>query len=97
MRLYLYPVRLGWRLICLLFLTPSIAFVVQILLANVSAVLVLTQKFARPEDEVRFCGMQGDEENIWGFGQMLSVVMLLLPVMTAAQTYLEGRQEILKG
>ncbi|EFQ92146.1 hypothetical protein CFE70_007943 [Pyrenophora teres f. teres 0-1] len=96
-RLYLYPARLGWRLVCLLFLTPSVAFVVQNLLANVSAVLVLTQKFVKPEDQGKFCGLQGDEENVWGFGQMLSVVMLLLPVLMAAQTYLEARHEIFES
>ena len=97
MHFYFYTARMGWRLVCCLFLTPSIAFVVQILLANISAVLVLTQKFARPEDEAKFCGLQGTEENVWGFGQMLSVVMLLLPIVTAAQTYLEARQEISDG
>ncbi|EDU42175.1 hypothetical protein PtrSN002B_007906 [Pyrenophora tritici-repentis] len=96
-RLYLYPAKLARRLICLLFLTPSVAFVVQNLLANISAVLVLTQKFVKPKDEKRFCGMQSKEENVWGFGQMLSVVMLLLPILTAAQTYLEARHEILES
>ncbi|KAI4917258.1 hypothetical protein J4E90_003765 [Alternaria incomplexa] len=69
----------------------------MILLAILSAILVLTQKFARPEDPDKFCGLQDDEENIWGFGQTLSVVMLLLPAITALQTYLEARQDIKKG
>jgi hypothetical protein len=91
------PARLGLRLIYYLFLNPAIAFVVQILLAILSAILVLTQKFAAPEDPKRFCGLQDQQENVWGFGQTLSVVMLLLPAITALQTYLEARQDISEG
>jgi hypothetical protein len=91
------PARLGLRLIYYLFLNPFVAFIVQILLAILSAILVLTQKFAVPEDPKRFCGLQDEEENVWGFGQTLSVVMLLLPAITALQTYLEARQDISEG
>jgi hypothetical protein len=62
-----------------------------------SAILVLTQKFAQPKDPEKFCGLQDKGENVWGFGQTLSVVMLLLPAMSACQTYLEGRQDISEG
>jgi uncharacterized membrane protein YhaH (DUF805 family) len=93
----LCPARLGLTLIYYLFLNPFVAFIVQILLAILSATLVLTQKFAAPEDPSRFCGLQDDEENVWGFGQTLSVVMLLLPAVAALQTYLEARQEISEG
>lgn len=91
------PAHCSLRFLYYLFLNPLIAFVVQIVLAILSAILVLTQKFAAPEDGSRFCGLQDEEENVWGFGQTLSVVMLLLPAMTAFQTYLEGRQEISEG
>jgi hypothetical protein len=91
------PARLGLRLIYYLFLNPFVAFIVQILLAMLSAILVLTQKFAAPEDAKRFCGLQDEEENVWGFGQTLSVVMLLLPAITALQTYLEAKQDISEG
>ncbi|CAN9158698.1 unnamed protein product [Alternaria alternata] len=94
---FICPARLGLRLIYFLFLNPAIAFVVQILLAILSAILVLTQKFAAPEDPANFCGLQDKEENVWGFGQTLSVVMLLLPAITALQTYLEARQDIKQG
>lgn len=94
---FICPARLGLRLIYFLFLNPAIAFVVQILLAILSAILVLTQKFAAPEDPANFCGLQDNEENVWGFGQTLSVVMLLLPAITALQTYLEARQDIKQG
>jgi hypothetical protein len=84
----------GLCLIDFLFLNPLVAFTIQILLAVLSAILVLTQKFARPSDERMFCGLQDDGENVWGFGQTLSVAMLLLPVLTAWNTYLEGMQNI---
>lgn len=85
------------RILYYLFLNPIIAFGVQILLALLSAVLVLSQKFAAPHDPKRFCGLQDENENVWGFGQTLSVVMLLLPAMSACQAYLEGRQAISEG
>jgi hypothetical protein len=68
---------------------------VQIILALLSVILVLSQKFAMPEGgDGQKCGLQDEGENVWGFGQTLSVVMLLLPAMSACQTYLEGRQDI---
>lgn len=95
--LVLLPAHLGLQLIYLLFLNPLIAFSMQILLAILSAVLVLTQKFARPSDQKTFCGLQGEGDNVWGFGQTLSVAMLLLPVLSAFHTYLEGRHDIREG
>lgn len=89
--------RFGLRIIYFLFLNPLSAFTVQILLATLSAILVLSQKFAEPSDQKRFCGLQDKEENVWGFGQTLSVAMLLLPVLGAVHTYLEGRQDIREG
>jgi hypothetical protein len=88
---------IGLRVLYYLFLNPLIAFSVQILLAILSVILVLTQKFSSPKDPNRFCGLQDESENAWGFGQTLSVFMLLLPAMSACQTYLEGRQEISEG
>jgi hypothetical protein len=88
------PGQIGLRILYYVFLNRLIAFIVQILLAVLSTILVLTQKFTPPTDPKRFCGLQDGGENVWGFGQTLSVVMLLLPAMSACQTYLEGRQDI---
>ncbi|KAJ4329925.1 pre-rRNA-processing protein esf1 [Didymella glomerata] len=93
----LLPAHFGLRLVYFLFLNPLIAFAVQILLAILSVVLVLTQKFAQPDNQKAFCGLQDEGENVWGFGQTLSVAMLLLPVLSACHTYLEGRQDIREG
>jgi len=94
---YKAPAQMGLKLLYYLFLNPLVAFGVQILLAILSAILVLSQKFSTPKDPTRFCGLQDDGENAWEFGQTLSVVMLLLPAMSACQTFLEGRQEISEG
>jgi hypothetical protein len=91
------PANFGLRLLYYLVLNPLIAFTIQIVLASLSVILVLSQKFAVPDDKTVWCGLQDSGENIWGFGQTLSVVMLLLPAMSAAQTYLEGRQDIQDG
>ncbi|EUC38247.1 hypothetical protein COCCADRAFT_32701 [Bipolaris zeicola 26-R-13] len=82
----LFPARFGIQLMYYIFLNPATAFVVQILLAILSVTLVLTQKFAAPEDPARFCGLHDNEENTWGFGQTLTL-----------QTYLEARQDISEG
>ncbi|KAF2268838.1 hypothetical protein CC78DRAFT_613074 [Lojkania enalia] len=86
--------QLGLMMLYYLFLNPLIAFTVQILLAILSVIFVLSQKFSAPEDPEHWCGLQDSEENVWEFGQTLSVIMLLLPAMSACQTYLEGRHEI---
>jgi hypothetical protein len=91
------PAHIGLRVVYHIFLNPLIAFGVQILLAILSAILVLTQKFSLPNDPSKTCGLQDEGEHMWGFGQTLSVVMLLLPAMSACQTYLEGRQNIKQG
>lgn len=91
------PANLGLGLFYILFLNPLIAFIIQIILAVLSVILVLSQKFSVPEELGKWCGLQDEGENAWGFGQTLSVVMLLLPAMSAAQAYLEGRQHIQEG
>jgi len=90
------PTNIGLRLLYYIFLHPLIAFIVQIILALLSVILVLSQKFSTPAGPDR-CGLQDRMENNWEFGQTLSVVMLLLPAMSAFQTYLEGRQDIQEG
>ncbi|KAF2690468.1 hypothetical protein K458DRAFT_439426 [Lentithecium fluviatile CBS 122367] len=91
------PASFGLRLLYVLFLNPLIAFIIQIILAILSVILVLSQKFSIPEEPERWCGLQDEGENVWGFGQTLSVIMLLLPAMSACQAYLEGRQHIQEG
>ncbi|KAF2020071.1 hypothetical protein BU24DRAFT_459686 [Aaosphaeria arxii CBS 175.79] len=88
------PKNVGSCIMFFLVLNPLLAFIIQIILMILSVVLVLSQKFSRPQDKKRWCGLDDAGENTWEFGQTLSVVMLLLPAMSAGQTYLEGRQVI---
>lgn len=85
------------RTIYHLWFNPVIAFLIQIMLAVLSTILVLSQKFSVATNPALFCGLQNSGENAWGFGQTLSIAMLLLPAMSACQTYLEGRQDIREG
>ncbi|KAF2645966.1 hypothetical protein P280DRAFT_442995 [Massarina eburnea CBS 473.64] len=91
------PATFGIKLVHLVFFNPLISFIIQIILAILSVILVLSQKFSVPEEPEKWCGLQDQGENVWGFGQTLSVVMLLLPMMSAGQVYLEGRQHIVDG
>ncbi|KAH7130388.1 hypothetical protein B0J11DRAFT_557485 [Dendryphion nanum] len=93
------PRNIGLVILYYLFLNPLVAFIVQIILMLLSIILVLTQKFSKPAggDKGRWCGLEDPAENSWGFGQTLSLVMLLLPAMSAGQTYLEGRQNLKQG
>ncbi|PVH92786.1 hypothetical protein DM02DRAFT_662608 [Periconia macrospinosa] len=84
------------RPILVVFLNPLVAFIIQIVLATLSVILVLSQKFSVPEEPGKWCGLQGAKENEWGFGQTLSVAMLLLPTMGAFQAILEARREIVQ-
>ncbi|KAF1966177.1 hypothetical protein BU23DRAFT_593325 [Bimuria novae-zelandiae CBS 107.79] len=62
---------------------PLIAFIIQLILAVLSVILVLSQKFSVPEEPGKWCGLQDQGENVWGFGQTLSVVMLLMQGVSA--------------
>jgi hypothetical protein len=91
------PTQFCLKIILFLILNPLISFIIQIVLATLSLVLVLSQKFSVPEEPDKWCGLSNRGDDVWGFGQTLSVVMLLLPAMSAGQTYLEGRQHIIEG
>lgn len=68
-----------------IFATPFIAFILQLLFAGVSLTFVLLQKFSpAPEG---FCSLTDAQENTWGFGQTLPLVLLLIPVLTVLGTY----------
>lgn len=77
-----------------LFLNPPMIFALQILFAKISIAFILMQKFAGPsleevsKYEVMCQGLNNPAENQWGFGQMLSMFVLVLPVLAAIETYL---------
>ncbi|ORX95700.1 hypothetical protein BCR34DRAFT_628981 [Clohesyomyces aquaticus] len=73
---------------------PAILIIYDLFLNPLIVFMVKSQKFAKPEDETEWYGLQDGGENTWGLGQTLSVIMLLLPAMSATQIYLEGRHDI---
>jgi len=68
-----------------IFATPFIAFTLQLLFAGVSLAFVLLQK-SSPAPE-GFCSLANVQENTWGFGQTLPLVLLLIPLLTVIETY----------
>jgi hypothetical protein len=78
------------HLLYMLFLGPLIAFIIQIILAILSIILVLSEKLSIPGEPEK----QDEGENIWGLSQTLSVTMLLLPEMDVCHAYRERRQHI---
>lgn len=79
----------------LLFLNPPMIFALQILFAKISIAFLLMQKFAGPtsKDICPDClypymcqGLNNPNENQWGFGQMLSMFVLVLPILAAIET-----------
>lgn len=93
-RLIAILAKFGLCLFHIIFRNPLIAFIIQITLAVLSVVLVLTQKFSVPGEPNVWCSLQNEGENAWEFGQTLSVFMLLLPAMSLGLTYLEGKEDI---
>lgn len=83
----------------LIFFNPPMIFAMQVIYANISLVFVLLQKFGGPSpsqvcwdpaecDLYFMCkGLDNEEENKWGFGQMLAMFVLLLPFLAAVETY----------
>lgn len=73
----------------LLFLTPGTVFVLQIFFATTSLVFTLAQKFAKPRAiDLGTCSLNTPEENnTLGFGQLLALAFLALPVFMAYECY----------
>ena len=62
---------------------PLFVTILQILFAGVAAFCALTQKFAFAGPPL--CDLTGREGNKWGFGQLLAMLLLLLPLLQAAE------------
>ena len=73
----------------LLLLTPCSIFVLQVLFAATSMAMTLAQKFAKPGSDypADACTLSSSDENAWGFGQILPVLLLWLPTFSAMEVY----------
>lgn len=76
----------------LLFSSPRSIFVLQILFSLIAATFCLVQKFAMPtqvdKDAGFRCSLNNKQENRMEFGQVLSFLLLLQPVLAAWETYM---------
>jgi hypothetical protein len=73
----------------LLLLTPCSIFVLQVVFAAASAAMTLAQKFSKPSsDDEGICTLSSSDENAWGFGQILPVLLLWLPIFSAIEVYI---------
>jgi hypothetical protein len=72
----------------LILLGPFPIFVMQVLFATLSLGLTVAQKSIESPNAKLWCSLNSDEENAWGFGQILAMLLLLLPVLSAFETYL---------
>lgn len=82
----------------LLFSSPRSIFVLQILFSLIAATFCLAQKFAMPtqvdKDAGYRCSLNNKQENRMEFGQVLSFLLLLQPVLAAWETYMRKLPQI---
>ncbi|KAK8208546.1 hypothetical protein IWZ01DRAFT_345666 [Phyllosticta capitalensis] len=69
-----------------------LAFVQQLFFVSISLAFVFLQKFAEPpspddDDGPRLCGLNLPSTNVFGFGEILSLIMLVQPAFSAVSTY----------
>lgn len=78
------------------FLTPCTVFCAQIVFGIVAFAYSFTQKFMQPTSTDRnyyklhqhmICSLNLTAENNWSFGQLLSMILLLLPFLSAWEAY----------
>jgi hypothetical protein len=72
----------------LFFLGPFPIFVTQILFAALGLSLTVAQKSIESPNAKLWCSLNSDEENAWGFSQILAILLLFLPILSAFETYL---------
>ena len=69
----------------LVFGHPFVVCICQICFATLAMFYVLAQKFVPSNDPDRPCDLTSTDENTWGFGQMLSMLLLVLPLLQGAE------------
>lgn len=81
-----------------LFSSPRSIFVLQILFSLIAATFCLAQKFAMPtqadKDAGFRCSLNNRQENRMEFGQVLSFLLLLQPVLAAWEKYMRKLPQI---
>lgn len=71
----------------MVFLSPGTVFVLQIVFAAISVAMVLAQKFSPGDLEHYECSLNSKDENKMGYGQILALLMLALPIIAVVEAY----------
>ena len=75
------------------FSSPGSIFILQVVLAMSSAGIALAQKFA-VSSNTALCTLRSSDEDSWGFGQVLPILLLWLPLFSALEVFI-GRSLLL--
>ena len=72
----------------LMFSSPCTSLILQIMLATAATGITLAQKFSRlKSDDPHLCTLSSASENTWGFGQIVPMLLLWLPFLSALELY----------
>ena len=72
----------------LLFSSPCTIFVLQVMLATAATGITLAQKFSKQKvNDTFLCTLNSVDENSWGFGQIVPMLLLWLPFLSALEVY----------
>lgn len=71
----------------MVFLSPGTVFVLQIVFAVISVAMVLAQKFSPGNPVYHECSLNSKDENKMGYGQILALLMLALPIIAVVEAY----------
>lgn len=74
----------------IVFLSPGLVFLLQIVFAAISLGFTLAQKFSVPQAGSHLCSLRSSDEDTWGFGQLLPMILLSLPLLSAMEAYNEA-------
>ena len=69
---------------------PFGVFLAQNVVTILALLTVIAQKFTSPAlypDDPYTCDLTDPEENAWGFGQILAMILLCLPFLEAAEAF----------
>lgn len=80
--------RMFWLIMTYIcFLSPMTVFLIQVLFAIISIAMALAQKFDPGSKDDGECSLNSPEENEMGYGQVLAILLLVLPAISTFEAY----------
>jgi hypothetical protein len=80
--------RLFWSFLnYICFLSPMTVFLIQVAFAMISVSMALAQKFEPGSEYESECSLNSPEENEMGYGQVLAMLLLVLPAIATFEAY----------